>query len=186
MALRTQQFSFRSLCCIAAILFAFLILLPSGNAQTGTNFVLQGNVQDSSGGVVTGATVTIRNLSIGMGRTAETDSNGHYIFSALPPAGTYELKVEMRGFGTETITGLTFQANAAPVINVTLKPGSVEQSVTVSSAAPIVETDKSEIDHTIDQQEIANLPTNGRSFFAPGASLVKSKKLRPFVGRFAI
>jgi len=174
MALRTQQLSFRSFCCIAAILFVLLVLLRSANAQTGTNFVLQGNVQDSSGGVVTGATVTIRNLSIGMVRTAETDSNGHYIFSALPPAGTYELKVEMKGFGTETITGLTFQANAAPVINVTLKPGSVEQSVTVSSAAPIVETDKSEIDHTIDQQEIANLPTNGRSFFdftrlAPGA-----------------
>jgi hypothetical protein len=179
MALRTSQFSFRSLYSIAAVLFTVLILLPPAHAQTGTNFVLQGNVQDSSGGIVAGASVTIKNLSIGLVRTTETDSNGHYIFSALPPAGTYELKVEMKGFGGETITGLTFQANAAPVINVTLKPGSMEQSVTVSSAAPIVETDKSEIDHTIDQRQISNLPTNGRSFFdftklAPGAVFFSS------------
>jgi len=179
MALRKQEFSFGIFCTVAIVLLASLILLPPANAQTGTNFVLQGNVQDSSGAIVAGATVTIKNLSIGLVRTVETDGNGHFIFSALPPAGTYELKVEMKGFGGETMTGLTFQANAAPVINFTLKPGSVEQSVTVSSVAPIVEIDKSEIDHTIDQRQIANLPTNGRSFFdftklAPGAVFFSS------------
>src|SRR5258708_15076694 len=150
------------------------LFLPSVYAQIGTNFVLQGNVLDASGGAVLEATVTIRNVSIGSVRSVVSDANGHYIFAALPPSGSYELTVAKNGFATQTMTGLTFLANAAPVINVTLKPGGLQQTVTVSGEAPIVETDKSEIDNTITQQDISNLPTNGRSFFdftklAPGA-----------------
>lgn len=156
------------------VLSPIALLLPVAYGQTGTTFVLQGTVQDSSGGVISGATVTIRNVTIGLARKAATDSNGHYIFAALPPAGTYELKVEMPAFATQTITDLVFEPNAAPMINLTMKPGNVDQSISVSSVAPIVETDKSEIDHIIDQRQISNLPTNGRSFLdftklAPGA-----------------
>lgn len=174
MELSTADFSFRRFFVLFGYLLLGFAVLPSARAQTGTNFVLQGNVQDDSGAVISGATVTIRNVSIGFVRSVESDANGHYIFAALPPAGTYTLMVEKTGFNTQTITNLAFLANAAPVINVTLKPGSLQQTVTVSGEAPLVETDKSELDYTIAQQDISNLPTNGRSFFdfarlAPGA-----------------
>ena len=150
------------------------VVVPSAHGQAGTSFVLQGTVQDSSGAVVPGATVTAKNVSLGVIRTQTTDSNGHYILAALPPQGTYELTVEAKGFGTQTLTGLTFLANAQPVLNFSLKPGSVEQKVTVAGEAPVVETDKTEIDQTINQAQVNDLPLNGRNFFtlaqlAPGA-----------------
>lgn len=170
----TRNYSIRRTLFRAGCLLLCLVFLPSAQAQTGTNFVLQGNVLDASGAAIAAATVKIRNVSIGLTRSVETDADGHYIFAALPPSGSYELTVAKNGFATQAMTGLTFLANAAPVINVTLKPGSLQQAVTVSGEAPIVETDKSEIDHTITQRDISNLPTNGRSFFdftklAPGA-----------------
>ncbi len=158
---------------LGCLLFA-LTVLPSAYGQAGTSFVLQGTVQDSSGGVLPGATVLVKDLSLGVSRNQTTDSNGHYIFAALPPTGVYEVTVAAKGFASQTLTGLTFLSNSQPVLNFSLKPGSVEQQVTVAGEAPIVETDKTELDQTIDQKDVGDLPTNGRNFFsfvalAPGA-----------------
>jgi outer membrane receptor protein involved in Fe transport len=155
------------------LLFA-AVLVPTVHGQAGTSFVLQGTVQDSSSAVVPGATVTAKDVSLGVIRTQTTDSNGHYILAALPPQGTYEITVEAQGFGTQTLTGLTFLSNSQPVLNFSLKPGSLEQKVAVVGEAPVVETDKTEIDQTINQAQVNDLPLNGRNFFtlaqlAPGA-----------------
>ena len=157
-----------------AILLISLAAVPSAHGQAGTSFVLQGIVQDSSGAIVVGATITAKDVSLGVIRSQTTDSNGHYILPALPPQGVYEITVEANGFGTQTFTGMTFQSNSQPVLNFSLKPGNVEQKVTVEGEAPIVETDKTEIDQTISQQSVNDLPLNGRNFFtlaalAPGA-----------------
>jgi outer membrane receptor protein involved in Fe transport len=165
--------------CFAAFILCLPILVPTILAptawgQAGTSFVLQGTVQDSSGAVIAGATVTAKDVSLGVTRTEVTDSNGHYILAALPPQGVWEITVEAQGFGTQTQTGLTFLSNSQPVLNFSLKPGSVEQKVTVAGEAPVVETDKTEIDQTINTSEVNDLPLNGRNFFtlaqlAPGA-----------------
>jgi outer membrane receptor protein involved in Fe transport len=151
-----------------------LIALPLAQAQTGTSFVLQGTVQDSSGGVLSGATVSVKDVSLGLVRSQTTDSNGHYIFAALPPTGTYTVSVEAPGFAPQTMTDLSFVANAAPVLNFTLKPGSVAEQISVAGEAPLVETTKTELDQVIDQKAVDDLPTNGRNFFsfvslAPGS-----------------
>ncbi len=157
-----------------ACLAISLAVVPSARGQAGTSFVLQGTVQDSSGAVIAGASVTAKDVSLGVTRAQTTDNNGHYILPALPPQGVWEITVEAKGFATETLTGLTFLGNAQPVLNFSLKPGSIEQKVTVAGEAPVVETDKTEIDQTIDPAQVNDLPLNGRNFFtlaqlAPGA-----------------
>lgn len=143
-----------------------LVLSSWVRAQTGTSFTLQGTVQDTSGAVLPQATVTVKNLSVGLSRSAQTDGNGHYIFAALPPTGEYELSVELAGFSTQIRKGLTFLANTAPVINVSLKPGTVQERVTVTAETPLVTTTTSELDHVVDQRNVEDLPLNGRNFFS--------------------
>ena len=146
-----MKISYSCLLSFVAVLLCVLVGVPSAHGQAGTSFVLQGTVQDSSGAVVVGATVTAKDVSLGVTREQTTDSNGHYILAAMPPQGTYELTVSATGFGTQTVTGLTFLSNSQPVLNFTLKPGNVEQKVEVAGEAPVVETDKTEIDQTLTQ-----------------------------------
>jgi outer membrane receptor protein involved in Fe transport len=159
---------------LVACLLISLTNVPSARGQAGTSFVLQGTVQDSSGAVVPGATVLAKDLSLGVTREQTTDGNGHYILVALPPQGVWEITVTANGFNAQTLTGLTFLSNSQPVLNFSLKPGNIEQKVTVEGEAPVVETDKTAIDQTINQQAVNDLPLNGRNFFtlaslAPGA-----------------
>ena len=134
-------------------------------AQTGTSFTLQGTVFDPSGAVVPGATVSVKNLSLGLARTGQADDQGHYIFAALPPTGEYQISVESRGFASQTRGGLTFEANASPVINFTLKPGAVQENVMVNEQAPLVESTRSEVSYTVGEQAVQDLPLVSRNFF---------------------
>jgi Carboxypeptidase regulatory-like domain len=110
----TLKKSLSSVFCVVACLLVSLTIVPAAHGQAGTSFVLQGTVQDSSGAVVVGATVSAKDISLGTTRDQTTDSNGHYILAALPPQGTYEITVKATGFGTQTLTGMTFLANAQP------------------------------------------------------------------------
>src|ERR1700678_3256259 len=168
------RISFCRFLCFAGCLLVAFTAVPLARGQAGTSFVLQGTVEDSSGAVVPGATVSAKDVSLGVTREQTTDGNGHYILAALPPQGVWEITVQAQGFGTQTLTGLTFLSNSQPVLNFSLKPGNVGQKVTVASEAPVVETDKTEIDQTINQDQANDLPLNGRNFFtlaqlAPGA-----------------
>jgi outer membrane receptor protein involved in Fe transport len=165
--------SFFGLSLVACLLFS-LTAVSSARGQAGTSFVLQGTVRDSSGAVIPGATVTAKDVSLGVTRAQTTDGNGHYILPALPPQGVWDITVEAHGFAVQILTGMTFLANSQPVLDFSLKPGGIEQRLTVASEAPLVETDKPEIDQTITQAQVNDLPLNGRNFFtlaqlAPGA-----------------
>ena len=133
---------YSSVFCLVVCLLISTSTVPAAHGQVGTSFTLQGTVQDSSKAVVVGATVSAKDVSLGLTRETTTDSSGHYILTALPPQGVYEITVEAKGFNTATLTGLSFLSNSQPVLNFSLKPGSVEQKVTVEGEAPIVETDK--------------------------------------------
>lgn len=165
----------------SAVLFALFVVAAalSGAAQTGTSFTLQGRVFDEAGAVLPGASVTVRNVSLGLTRTTVTDNEGRYIFAALPPTGQYEISVELSGFASERKVGLTFEANTSAVIDFVLKVGTLEEKITVTAQAPLVSTTKSEISNVIDEKRVAELPLNGRNFFeyvrlTPGAVRVGS------------
>jgi outer membrane receptor protein involved in Fe transport len=152
---------------LALALLPGVLCLHSSPAygQVGTNSTLQGTVFDRTGAVMPDATVTVRNISLGLERTTKADAQGRYIFAALPPTGEYQLTAESPGFAPETRQGLTFQANTSNVVNFTLKPGTVQERVVVSGQAPLVESTQSEVDHTVNENEVQNLPTVSRNFF---------------------
>lgn len=160
------------LATLLAILTA--VSTPLVHGQAGTSFTLQGTLLDPTGAVVPDATVTVKNLSLGVTRTNKTDQQGHYIIAALPPEGQYEISVQASGFAPQTRRGLTFTSGTDPVVDFTLKPGTVQETVDVTSEAPLVESSKSDLSHTVGTQQLVNLPDNGRNFFdfvslTPGA-----------------
>src|SRR5579871_4434907 len=150
----------------SAVLFLILACICSTVlwGQAGTSFTLQGNVLDSSGAVVPDAAVTVKNVSLGVTRSGKTDSQGHYIFAALPPAGEYEISIEAKGFAPQSRVGLTFAGGIDSTINFNLKPGTVQETVQVTTEAPLVDSSKSDLSHSVQTQQLVSLPDNGRNF----------------------
>ncbi|MGI8742324.1 MAG: TonB-dependent receptor [Bryobacteraceae bacterium] len=156
---------------------ALVLLLSSStrlSAQTGTSFTLQGTLYDASGASVPNGTVNVKNLDLGLTRSGKTDQQGHYVFAALPLTGRYEISAQAAGFSAQTKSGLTFSANSEAVVDFNLNPGSVQETVQVTTEAPIVETTQTQVSHTVNEQSLENLPDNGRNFFdfvalTPGA-----------------
>ncbi|MFN2446923.1 MAG: carboxypeptidase regulatory-like domain-containing protein [Vicinamibacterales bacterium] len=138
-------------------------LAAPASAQVST-FDLSGTVLDSSGAVLPGATVTLRNTKTGLIRSEVTDPQGRYHFIAVPIVGEFSLRTELASFGAEERAGLVFQANTKPVIDFTLAVATVAETTTVVGRAPILETRKSELALTVDQQKIATMPLNGRNY----------------------
>ncbi len=140
---------------------------------------VQGTVADESGGVVSGANVTLLNNETGRSQTTTTSDDGFYRFSALAP-GLYTLTVEQTNFKKQIIENLSVAAENVQGVDVLLTTGGITETVTVtdeSSAA--LETENANVQKTITTEEVRNLPQTGRDpyelaklapgIFAPGA-----------------
>ena len=138
---------------------AFAAALP---AQINTAAVV-GSVTDPSGAVVPQATVTIENTATQARRTTLTDSGGAYSFQFLP-IGMYRMTVEATGFKRTEQTGIRLDASDQPRINIVLQIGEVTESVNVSEAVSLVNTQKVEGGVVIKNQQVLEMPLNGRNF----------------------
>jgi Carboxypeptidase regulatory-like domain/TonB dependent receptor len=146
---------------LGAVLGVLLFSLPLfSQVNTGT---ISGLVQDSSGAVIGGATVTIRNVDTGIARTVTSDSGGRYIAPVLP-VGNYEVRGQQSGFQTEIRSGITLTVGREEVVNLVLSVGQQTQSITVSAEAPVIETTTAAMSSLVDQRTIRDLPLNGRSY----------------------
>ena len=145
-----------------AVALTLLLMAIPAFAQLPTATIL-GTVRDASGAVVPGAAVTAKNVDTGNSRTANTESDGSYRFSALP-VGNYEVDIEHAGFSKETRTGLTLTVGQEAVVNVTLNVGTAAQTVTVTEEAPQVNTTDSTLGGLVSEQKLEDLPLNGRNY----------------------
>ena len=148
----------RHLCAVATIL---LLTAAAASAQLATA-ELNGRVTDSSGAVLPGATVTATQTGTGLERTVVTDETGSYLLSNLP-VGPYRLEVSLQGFRSYVQTGLVLTVGATPTVNAALELGSLEETVTVEAAAPIVDVRSAGISNVVENEEILALPLNGRN-----------------------
>lgn len=146
----------------AAIILGVVTLTGLARAQVTTADIL-GTVTDKSGGVIAGATVTLKNLATGAQRTTETSTNGNYAVNLLSP-GTYSVTISSAGFETFRIPSLTLAAGDRKRVDAELTLGAVSQTVTVEAQATALETDSSVLSATINSTETQNLPLNGRNF----------------------
>ena len=146
---------------LAQVVLVALLLTPAAAMAQVSTAELNGRVTDSSGGVLPGVTVTATQTATGLVRTAVTDENGAYLISNLP-TGPYRLEVALQGFRTYVQTGIVLQVGATPTINAALELGSLEETVTVEAAAPLVDVRSAGISTVVEQERIVELPLQGR------------------------
>ena len=137
---------------------------------------LLGTVTDESGAVLPGATLTITNSDTGVAQTTVTDAQGHYTMTNLAPA-PYNIAASLSGFGTVVRPAIRLAVGSESVVDFTLGPSAIEQTVTVTAEAPVVETVSAALGTVIEQKQIAELPLIDRSYskliaLAPGANEV--------------
>lgn len=147
------------------------LLVATAFAQE-TTAGLQGSVKDPQGAVISKAVVEVSGPALIGVKKLETDASGYYRFANLPP-GPYSITVSAQGFRTLKQSGITLLAGQLPTIDLTLQVGASEQTIEVSSAAPLVDVAQSKVQTNISQDTLASIP-KGESYqsviqFAPGA-----------------
>ena len=144
------------ICCLAVLLFAIRT-----NAQVAGQAQIQGTITDASGALLPNATVTLTNASTHVERTTLTDKSGVYVFPNID-IGTYDIGVTAAGFETYKQTGIVLEIGSSIAINVAMTVG--KQSFTVETHAEglSLQTEDSSFKQTIDQQDVQEMPLNGR------------------------
>ena len=145
----------------ACTIGAVILLLTSTVAWAQATAELNGRVTDESGAVLPGVTVTVTQTDTGFTRTVVTEGNGVYSMPNLP-TGPYRLEVSLQGFRTYVQTGIVLQVAATPTINAVLAVGSLEETVSVEAATPLVDVRSTGMSEVVDQERILELPLQGR------------------------
>src|SRR5712692_2627808 len=141
-----------------------LIALGTGLVfAQGSTATIMGTVKDVSGAVVQSAAVTVRHLETGLTRVAQADASGSYSVPSLP-VGAYEITAEKMGFRREVRRGIDLVVAQEAVVNLVLQVGSIEQQITVTEQAPLVNTTLSSTSGLVSETQIKDMPLNGRSF----------------------
>lgn len=131
-------------------------------AQVTTGTIL-GTVSDSTGAVIPGAAVTLRNVNTGITRTVTTDAVGRYRASQLP-LGDYEITAETPGFQAIVRSGVTLTVGREATVDFALRVGAVAERITVTGEAPLIETTNATVSGLVDERTMRDLPLLGRSF----------------------
>ncbi len=142
-------------------LFAMMLASVPAFSQASIGTIL-GVVKDSTGGTVAGAAVTVTNADTALTRTATTGDDGAYRFPALP-VGNYQLQVMKDGFQTAQRKGIVLEVTQEASIDMVLQVGSTGQTVVVTEEAPLVQTTSSAVGGLVTEQQVADLPLNGRN-----------------------
>ncbi|MBI1897926.1 MAG: TonB-dependent receptor, partial [Acidobacteria bacterium] len=146
---------------VAALLSAAALLAGISPAQTTST--ITGTVRDQTGGVVAGATVTVRQAQTGLVRTEISDQEGRFVVPALP-VGSYELRAEAKAFRPILRKGVQLTVGRIAVVDFHLEVGQVDQEITVTAEASPVNTGSAELSYLVPEQAIRELPLNGRNY----------------------
>jgi hypothetical protein len=122
-----------------------------------------GAVHDSTGAVLDGAKITVTNVGTNVSHTVTTNPSGEYVVSELQP-GTYTVLAEHEGFKKAAQAAFKLDVNQVVRVDFTLSVGSVNETMTVTAAEPLVESDTSSIGQVIEESRVNDLPLDGRDF----------------------
>jgi hypothetical protein len=138
---------------------ALLLVAAAAHAQEAT---ISGTITDTTGGVLPGVVVTAVHEASGNTFETVTDSAGGYRMSVR--IGAYRLRLELTGFAPLERTGLQLQVGQQPVINFQMAPATLQESVTVTAEAPLINVTQSNLGSTVSAEQVENLPLNGRNW----------------------
>jgi Carboxypeptidase regulatory-like domain len=143
---------------------AALFLVSTGHsliAQTAAAGNIVGTVSDSTGAAVPNTAVVVLNTDTGVTRTLTSSADGSYSATFLQP-GHYEITFGGGGFGKVDRKNLVLTVGQVLTVDAALPPASVSTDVIVTSESPLIDSERTEVSQTVDQQLISNLPVNGR------------------------
>ncbi len=168
---------------VMALVLACLLGLTASVAAQGAGGVIAGTVRDAQSGVLPGVSLTLRNVESGVVRTAVSEANGTYRLPGLPP-GRYELTAELQGFANAGIADLTITIGLELQRDLTMGLQGVQESVTVTGVAPIIETTQTQVAAIVTQDQIESLPLANRlpislALLLPGTSQNNLSGRRP-------
>jgi hypothetical protein len=147
---------------VTLLCFCMFLGGRSAIAQVDTGALL-GTVKDASGAVIPNAKVTLTNQGTSLAQTATTREDGTYIFTPLK-IGTYTVEAESAGFEKARNAGVVVNIQQQVVVDFTLVPGAVTQTVEVTSQAPLLQTQNGSVGQVVNSTAINDLPLNGRNF----------------------
>ena len=170
------------------LLCGILMLAGKGLAQLSTAS-LSGAVRDSSGAVVPGAKVVLKNVATSVENTTTSNGAGAYFFVGITP-GRYTVLTSASSFSDQRIPDFTLAVGQSATIDFALTAGSQNTVVTVQSAIPQLEASSANLGTVIGTQQVNDLPLNGRDFtqlliLSPGISSVNNGQGGPGGGQYA-
>ncbi len=130
---------------------------------------IRGAVKDS-GGIIPGVEVTLTNESTSVTRSSTSNAAGEYNFPNLAP-GTYTFKAVLQGYKTYQRAGLTVGTQQFLTLDATLEVGSLDETITVTGAAPLIETSNASTGTRLDAEALQTLPAAGRNAFMIGSTV---------------
>ena len=148
---------------ILALSVVGFLLLPLPAFSQANSGQIVGAISDQSGAVIAGAAVSIIDVDRGAARTLMTDSAGEYVAPNLIP-GTYTVHAEAKGFNTVERKDVLVEVGKDVRVDLTLKPGSETQVVTVTGETPMIDTQSATLGGTVETQALNELPINGRNY----------------------
>jgi Carboxypeptidase regulatory-like domain len=150
---------------LTRVAFVTLVLCMSGAAayaQLQSGRIL-GTIFDPQKAGIPGATVTVTNLATNIARTAVTDTEGNYVITPLDP-GTYSVAAEVPGFQKAVREGLVLTVGQSARVELSLNLGSLSTEVQVVAEVPLLNTESATLSQVITNEQIVDLPLNGRGF----------------------
>lgn len=156
------------------VISALLLLAVMGSAHLwgqAVSATLVGSVTDNSGAIVTNAKVSILESATGISHDAATNSSGNYTFPDLTP-GSYSVTVTAQGFKKETRASVDVVVNTTTRVDISLQPGNVTQTVLVTGAAPILETDRADVSTNLEAHTLDTMPISVNQNFQTLLTLV--------------
>ncbi len=146
----------------ALAIFALISGVLPLQAQVDTGSIT-GTVTDPSGAVVSGAKVTLTNEGTGASLTVTTGNEGTYTFSPVR-IGSYKIEASAQGFKTVTQSNIVVNVSSNVLANLKLPTGSVTETIEVTGAVPVLQTQDASVGQVMDSRSVNNLPLNGRNF----------------------
>ncbi|MET0554607.1 MAG: carboxypeptidase-like regulatory domain-containing protein, partial [Vicinamibacteria bacterium] len=148
---------------VVPVACALVALMPLPLAAQAVSGTILGEVADTTGAVIPGATVTLTNAGTGFTRTVVSDGKGEFTAPSIP-TGTYTVTAEMQGFKKVTMANVVVGVDQKIRVPLKLDLGAMTEVVEIQAEVPLVQTSSSDLSATITEEQIKTLPLNGRNF----------------------
>lgn len=169
----TSKRACSTLMCMAVVLVWAAAAPRLAHAQGQTTGAIGGTVTDAQHAAIAGAKISVKNLATGAAAGAVSDGAGRFVVAELPP-GAYRVDVDANGMSPFQIDQVVVNVGTVTNVNASVRPGTQSQTVEVTGAAPLVDTEQSQVATDVDEHQLDNLPINQRrwSYFGLTAANV--------------